>query len=1038
MTENSDLVGKKKIVVNADAAGAPSRSASDIGVPNNVPEIYGGRYLPRGLTQGTKYDALRMALGKSWEYRKENKGASFSNDREPYNVFYNKPVYMEPCNDEEQYNVNKKYYKQKLYITCNNVPSDSAPAPLDSIMMSWAHFVKTGFAMNGNILEPLVRTSYVFRDHAHDSLSPFTPKEVLSKQPSGKAFFANYNTFYNERIDSKEFEDWTGDNVSIQNMLPSLYGFLSLALNKEVNAGPIFNIDTILTGPNPDKPLIQPYFRSFGSDDHNAEHGDITELQEDGAGPQTFPDVYTNLLQVYPLETSTTLYGAIGNKFNLWGADKSDATADDPNLASSHIIQKIFSKNSKYTDMSALIEEYINEYVWWMKSQAEAKDKTSNNYQMSRLLIGPTTPLTSKTAFNYRARALENIGRNIVISPHVIKKINMVDKWKKHFPFYTELEFTAKLLTTLGDTAKRLFLTRFLANSIIGATTKITNYDYLPGSGEPDDAIDILPGSGYAENLVFANFVEEKSYDTLDAEGVDTAVTKENTVGYSTKKVTNLPNLLSGWIDQEYNPSLPSYDDWPHRTNNDESWFVNEVRNYVTFLKDSSDEFINLDSDNNQMWKSLFGPAFQAKIMEVYEKNRRSYMDIINGKKAYTEDLFYKIEKKRKLTGSDKFVTVQNILIPNTSDLDIVKYVDTQMKYNSYATYKYNVYAERVVFGAEYKYHWLIDESLASILGSGYDPGDILPSNWQPGANDPYPDDPYQHQNGGGPTHLMAPWMIRLKYNYYNLFMKGLTKYTTQDSNGGPTKYNFDATIEVRTYPSIRIVEDLMFSTPEILIMDRPPVPPDVNIVPYKSINNQIKIILSGQVSRYRQKPIVVMDSDIQEFEKVSNAQLSADGKIEFGSDDPVASFQIFRTEEMPKRYTDFIPYQMNVPPIYEEKILPNKKYYYIFRAVDTRGHVSNPSAIYEVELADEKGAVKPFIRTVEIDMNPPSTVFDECQKYFYLKPTVKQVYFHNDSEVDSIFSDAEKKKRYKIRLISKGTGKKIDINFSFTKKVQN
>ena len=128
----------------------------------------------------------------------------------------------------------------------------------------------------------------------------------------------------------------------------------------------------------------------------------------------------------------------------------------------------------------------------------------------------------------------------------------------------------------------------------------------------------------------------------------------------------------------------------------------------------------------------------------------------------------------------------------------------------------------------------------------------------------------------------------------------------------------------------------------------------------------------------------------------------------------------------------------MNVPPIYEEKILPNKKYYYIFRAVDTRGHVSNPSAIYEVELADEKGAVKPFIRTVEIDMNPPSTVFDECQKYFYLKPTVKQVYFHNDSEVDSIFSDAEKKKRYKIRLISKGTGKKIDINFSFTKKVQN
>ena len=43
---------------------------------------------------------------------------------------------------------------------------------------------------------------------------------------------------------------------------------------------------------------------------------------------------------------------------------------------------------------------------------------------------------------------------------------------------------------------------------------------------------------------------------------------------------------------------------------------------------------------------------------------------------------------------------IQNIMIPNTSNLDIVKYVDTQVKYSKSPggdyqySYKYNVYYE--------------------------------------------------------------------------------------------------------------------------------------------------------------------------------------------------------------------------------------------------------------------------------------------------------------------------------------------------------
>ena len=115
----------------------------------------------------------------------------------------------------------------------------------------------------------------------------------------------------------------------------------------------------------------------------------------------------------------------------------------------------------------------------------------------------------------------------------------------------------------------------------------------------------------------------------------------------------------------------------------------------------------------------------------------------------------------------------------------------------------------------------------------------------------------------------------------------------------------------------------------------------------------------------------------------------------------------------------------------------PNTKYYYTFRAVDSHNHISNPTPVYEVELIDEKGAVKPHIRMISIDVKEKKTHAKDCQKYIYLKPPLQQMYFSEDSDVDSLFSDDTKKKKYKMRLTSKGSGKKIDINFSFLKKTQ-
>ena len=181
-----------------------------------------------------------------------------------------------------------------------------------------------------------------------------------------------------------------------------------------------------------------------------------------------------------------------------------------------------------------------------------------------------------------------------------------------------------------------------------------------------------------------------------------------------------------------------------------------------------------------------------------------------------------------------------------------------------------------------------------------------------------------------------------------------------------------------------------------------------------------------------------MLDSDVQEFEKIKAAQLSYDGKVEFGSDDPVTRFQIFRTQTRPEHYSDFELYQDINNFVFEENILPNTKYYYTFRALDPHNHISNPTPVYEVELIDEKGAVKPIIRMISMETKENKTKFREAQKYIYIKPSDAQLLFADSTDTDSIFSDDTTKKRYKMRLTSKGSGKKIDINFSFRKEAQN
>jgi len=169
--------------------------------------------------------------------------------------------------------------------------------------------------------------------------------------------------------------------------------------------------------------------------------------------------------------------------------------------------------------------------------------------------------------------------------------------------------------------------------------------------------------------------------------------------------------------------------------------------------------------------------------------------------------------------------------------------------------------------------------------------------------------------------------------------------------------------------------------------------------------------------------------------------------------------------EKRPEKYTDFDKFlhqtiKTRVGTILwseaaslADNIKPNKKYYYTFRVVDVHGNVSNPSAVFEVEIIDDNGTVYFRQRIIELKPTEEKTPFIPMKKYIQIKPTLAQRVL-DDAGMD--FPRAESAfeysrlegtkgplklglqkesvwgKKLKIRVTSKSTGKQIDLNVTF------
>lgn len=375
--------------------------------------------------------------------------------------------------------------------------------------------------------------------------------------------------------------------------------------------------------------------------------------------------------------------------------------------------------------------------------------------------------------------------------------------------------------------------------------------------------------------------------------------------------------------------------------------------------------------DDFSIMLSIFGTVLREKVRNLVEQNYRSFKEIIGGKPAYSETVFYKVVKYN----SDGEI-LQEIYLPNSNEIDFHNYVDTQVKYGK--TYTYKIFGYEMVIGSSYSYE---------------------------------------------------------EINTSDSFAVGVVNHK----------------------PSVQVLEIEIFSK-STAVLDSPPMAPEIELIPFKGVNDKIRCFINNSVGKITAQPITLNN---QESTKVNAykilKEIEPSEPILFKSDDIPKRFEIFRLDKRPETYQDFagnkiamintnISREEQVSSVaFDDSIAPNQKYYYMFRSIDVHNNISLPTEVYELEIIDDNGTVYPIVRAIQMEKEDNNTPTKSFKRFLKIKPSTANLFF-NDEELNglerapdlvSLGLNEEKAwdKDFKIRITSKQTGKKIDINFKFVNK---
>jgi len=654
-----------------------------------------------------------------------------------------------------------------------------------------------------------------------------------------------------------------------------------------------------------------------------------------------------SLREIEQFTTSThTMYASVKPTYNFYIQDYEIAISDDQ--LSESVLPSLYVM---MTEMTKEKEEKRND--WYHKhitlydnlkleSQnemlKEKKDRTSFNPNGKAVQYFDMYGRQLSGALNNAKQSqLANKFSNMYFSHANIDMIKKFNHKKELFPMFVDIEFSTDQMTEFTQTIADTGMGSAIINSV--ADSFLTSAD-----------------KKFVEQTKTA--VQAKS-DTVNANEV---ISNRSEILENRRKIFDVASWYSSFLSGATTAPTGFF----------------EAKNSI-FVGKNDPEVEVTDDPKYNLYRSLMAVVFSSKTRQLVRERTRTFKELMTGQKCQTETVFYRIEKRN---GGESGTIVQNFWLPNSNDIDVHNFVDTQVKYGN--KYTYTIYAYELVFGSKYTYR----------------------DSWK------------------------------------------------KDAKAG---------FIIRTEPSLQIVEVPYYSYTNRL-MDSPPVMPDVEIVPYMGVSDKIKINLSGNVGRYNLQPQIISPDDLTINELIRQAQdRFPDEPIRYESDDHASEFEVYRMTRHPNSYKDFEGKLLK--KVYSdvdvesdnnatsgscvEDIVPNKKYWYTFRSVDNHGHISYPSPIYQVEIVDDHGAIYPIIEVVDFASRTPKEPVKEFKRLMQIIPSYAHGILNEEKSgvqnvtsvkemwnKDTLFLGVKDEslwgKKFKIRLTSKKTGRKIDINVVF------
>ena len=252
--------------------------------------------------------------------------------------------------------------------------------------------------------------------------------------------------------------------------------------------------------------------------------------------------------------------------------------------------------------------------------------------------------------------------------------------------------------------------------------------------------------------------------------------------------------------------------------------------------------------------------------------------------------------------------------------------------------------------------------------------------------------------------------------------------------------YNF-AKVSIANINNAIIVEIPYSGKRTVQTQQLSPVPPNVNFIPYRNVDNKVMISLMPNVDDYYDNYISIMPEDAAKIANVADTTETTE-LFHFKSEGDISEFELFRISELnfpdgPRSYSDFgilgaskkitLSAQAGAPS-FIDSVSPNTKYWYTFRTLDRKHpeglniqatidtpNFSNPTEIYEIEIVNNDGAIYFIMNTYPMDyfakraeeqMKQSKISFN---RFLFLRPSMEQSMINTDPDEGGVdFEDED------------------------------